>query len=186
MTRKKIYSFSIEGFTTQREWSVYVVVAIPTNPENNERKLYVGKVGDNSNGCNPIITRIGNHLSHYDDHSQLRNKLDLTTEYDYHIYFVTFGQYIGKDKSQLDKINQLERELNKIIQSKLADKDDCILLNSYSGKYHIKQAEREKRSKLLTDEDIKTLGKLANQAVRKAIRKQTRKESTADNIRFMK
>jgi hypothetical protein len=165
MKKEIFYDFYIPGFSTQREWSVYIAVLIHVDPKIKEKKIYVGKVGDNSNGCNPIITRIGNHLSLYADHSQLRNKISDTTDYNYHVYFATFGLYTGKNKDKLDKVNQLERELNVLIQSKIKNKLDYVMLNPFFGKYYIKPAEREKRRKLLTGNDKAILEKLADNAM---------------------
>ncbi len=166
MANQNLYSFSISDFALQREW----IVARPTNPDNNEKKLYIGKLGDDSNGCNPLITEIGNLLSHFDDDTESSNKLYAATEYNYYIFFAKFGQYKGEDKSQLEKINQLEKKLTKLIQSKLKGKVDYKLLNSNIGKQHIQVGEKAKRRKKITKEEIKILGQLANVAVRKVIR----------------
>ena len=47
---------------------------INENIENKTEYLYVGKLGDNRIGCNPVISRIGNHFSYNKIHSQFRNK----------------------------------------------------------------------------------------------------------------
>lgn len=78
-----IFEFEIPGHTTRREWAVYVVIA--TSKNENEKIFYVGKVGNNRAGCNPIISRIGNHFSHNKIHSQIRNKIAKTTEYNYRV-----------------------------------------------------------------------------------------------------
>lgn len=166
MEDNPIYNFSIPGFTTQRQWSVYVVIAVSTKKTNGIKNFYVGKVGDNSDGCNPIITRIGNHLSHYTEHSQLRNELELTADYNYHVYFATFGNYTGKDRNLLDKVNQLERELNKIVQKKIEVREDCRLINPLKGTYYINRQEKEKRERLLSEVERMRLDELAEAAIK--------------------
>lgn len=68
-----IFQFEVPGFSTTQEWAVYIIVVKPLFSD--EKFFYVGKVGDNRDGCNPIISRIGNHFSHNKIHSQMRNKL---------------------------------------------------------------------------------------------------------------
>ncbi len=150
----EIFNFKIYGHTTKQEWAVYVIVARPNN-NSKPTIFYVGKVGDNRDGCNPIISRIGNHFSHNKIHSQLRNKLDDTTAYNYEIFYSTFGQYITK-RQQLDKnrINELERELNRQIQLNLLDRQDVKLLNPYKGK-SVNKIKRQERNKLLTEDEKK-------------------------------
>jgi hypothetical protein len=55
----------------KREYVVYVVI----EKDKNNIKLYVGKTGDNREGCNPLISRCGNHFSYNKIHSQVRNKI---------------------------------------------------------------------------------------------------------------
>jgi hypothetical protein len=60
--------FHIPGDATKREYSAYIMVA--TNRQTQESRLYVGKTGDNRDGCNPVISRAGNHFSFNKLHSQ--------------------------------------------------------------------------------------------------------------------
>ena len=64
--------FRIPGEATRREYAVYVMVA--QHRETGDLYLYVGKTGDNKEGCNPVISRAGNHFSFNKVHSQMRNK----------------------------------------------------------------------------------------------------------------
>src|ERR1700739_1933196 len=65
------YIFTLHRESLKRKYSIYVVVA--TGAE--DIQLYVGKVGDNRDGCNPLISRCGNHFSYNKIHSQIRNKI---------------------------------------------------------------------------------------------------------------
>jgi hypothetical protein len=166
-----IYQFAIPGFSTTREWSVYIIVA--KNASSADKYLYVGKVGDNRDGCNPIISRIGNHLSLNKVHSQMRNKLTAKgyspSDFNYIICYATFGEYDQtKHNSDRDRINEMERRLNQVLQEKLklvAQQVSYELLNPLGGKYLPNKAERDRREKLLIEEDSNTLEKLAEQAL---------------------
>ena len=50
----EIGSFKISGHSTKRQWAVYLFIATPING-NGQKKIYVGKVGDNRDDCNPFI-----------------------------------------------------------------------------------------------------------------------------------
>ena len=63
--------FKLNSESLKREFSVYVVVAHGTRGT----LLYIGKTGDNREGCNPVISRCGNHFSYNAIHSQIRNKI---------------------------------------------------------------------------------------------------------------
>jgi hypothetical protein len=98
-----------------RYFSVYVAIA----ESRNKTYLYVGKTGDNRDGCNPIISRIGNHFSYNKIHSQLRNKIDNHNDYEYSLFFENFFAYNEEDKEgnqhNLELINEMERWLNEKI-----------------------------------------------------------------------
>lgn len=159
----QLYEFSIPGFVSQRQWCVYIIVG--KHKITGFKNLYVGKVGDNRDGCNTIITRIGNHLSHNKVHSQFRNKIGNTTEFDYKIHFATFGEYIESSKENRDKVNQLERELNRIVQTKISDLENMVLKNPYAGKGYLSAQEKEYRKLLLTPADVDIITKLADIAI---------------------
>ena len=164
----RISSFKISGHSTKREWAVYLVVATSQIDNKSPKLIYVGKVGDNRDGCNPVISRVGNHFSFNTIHSQVRNRIDKigkTEDFDYEYYYAHFGEY--KDSSKLEdrnRINELERRLNSMIQDSIADSNEFKLLNVYEGKY-IKQEMRDSRANMLNDSDIKTLNYLINKAL---------------------
>ena len=161
LNRKKIYSFSISGDTKQREWSIFIVVAVPTDISNRERKLYAGKISDNSDESNLIINSIGEYI-------QFKNKTADRTEYNYHIFFSTLEESDIGDKIKADKINQLEVELKKLMQERLESDKDYELLNPFVDDIDISPTEREKRDNLLSKKDINALEKLFNRAMRQA------------------
>ncbi|MBS1493949.1 MAG: hypothetical protein JST55_10580 [Bacteroidetes bacterium] len=155
MARLKIHEFELPGYVTNREWGVYIVVA--KNSTNKKKNMYVGKLGDNNAGCNTIITRIGNHFSHNKVHSQVRNKINDVHKFDYKIFYITFGKY-NVDFHSLDraKINEAERRLNKIVQSKLPIKN-IELLNPYKGNNF--------NDELLTMQEIQSLEDLVQSSL---------------------
>ena len=61
-----------------------------------KRHIYVGKTGDNRAGCNPVISRAGNHFSFNPLHSQMRNISPKDpTEYDFDYFTTIFGCYVA-------------------------------------------------------------------------------------------
>ena len=160
-----LFEFEIPAHTTGREWAVYIIVA--THKIEGNKLLYVGKVGDNRDGCNPIISRLGNHFSYNPIHSQMRNKVPNTTDFNYKIHYCTLGFY-DKDSHTIgrEKINEVERRLNTIVFEKSEAKiGDFKLLNPFEGK-SINKAIKEKRQKLLTDDVVKILEELADNALK--------------------
>lgn len=112
MNEVQVGEFEFPGDATRREYAVYLVAAVRKATKKIEA-IYVGKTGDNRDGCNPIISRIGNHLSHNRVHSQLRNKLINADEYDFRVWYAYFGKYISTKESRdgVDVVNEMEREL---------------------------------------------------------------------------
>jgi hypothetical protein len=111
--------FRIPGQATRREYAVYVMVA--RHRGSGEIHLYVGKTGDNKEGCNPVISRAGNHFSFNKIHSQMRNKLPShPEEFDFDFFYSTFGQYVDPRETRqgIDLVNEMERQLNTLIQSR--------------------------------------------------------------------
>lgn len=86
-----IHRLHIPGVATQRKYAVYVIVA--RHRTQNKTRFYIGKTGDNREGCNPIISRAGNHLSFNPIHSQSRNRLRKPEDYDFDFFFTYFGDY---------------------------------------------------------------------------------------------
>jgi hypothetical protein len=147
-----VSQFTLQGHSTRREFAVYVVVA--KQREGSEYHIYIGKTGDNREGCNPMISRAGNHFSYNDIHSQIRNKLPcLPPEYDYEYLYITFDQY-SEDKqerlAQVDVVNEMERAVNVAIQEAFPEAPEGCLLNPFKGKGHVKASERIRRTGLRT------------------------------------
>jgi hypothetical protein len=61
------HTFRLHPEALKRKFAVYVVVVKAVG----HIELYVGKVGDNREGCNPLISRCGNHFSYTKIHSQI-------------------------------------------------------------------------------------------------------------------
>ncbi len=51
MKTSRLFEFTIPGFASQRQWCVYIVIA--TLSKTSIKSVYVGKVGDNRDGCSP-------------------------------------------------------------------------------------------------------------------------------------
>jgi hypothetical protein len=151
----------------KRMFAVYVVIA----KEACDTKLYVGKTGDNNDGCNPLISRCGNHFSYNKMHSQVRNKLDDHEERDYTYVFDRFDDYPKEEDKRrvcIDKINELERWLNQSIQKLVDGKKNVVLLNPFSAAAHINKAERGKRMAFRTSaigEKIEAIAKAVGASI---------------------
>lgn len=146
------HKFSLNRAALLRRFAVYVVVAHGEN----DKTLYVGKTGDNREGCNPIISRCGNHFSYNKIHSQVRNKIKDHESREYTYVFDHFGEYF-KDKkkrqSSIDEINEMERWLNLEIQNSIKSVNGCSLVNVFSAKGHVSKTEQEKRKSFRTEEN---------------------------------
>ena len=86
---KMAHSFAIHPGALRRRFSVYVVVA----QGDGKTTPYVGKTGDTREGCNPLISRCGNHFSYNKIHSQVRNKIELHEQWRYTYVFDHFDEY---------------------------------------------------------------------------------------------
>jgi hypothetical protein len=119
-----------------------------------EFHLYVGKTGDNRDGCNPVISRAGNHFSYNEIHSQVRNKLPLTPDYyDFEYFFVTFDPYGGSTiqcRTKVDVVNEMERATNQVLRDNLSEKFRDCLLNEYTGNGYVPKTKRLARAALRT------------------------------------
>jgi hypothetical protein len=133
---------------------------VATHRESGEVRLYVGKTGDNFAGCNPVISRAGNHFSFNKIHSQMRNHLhpEAPAEFDFDYFYTTFDAYNqhSRSKGSVDVINEMERRLNRLIQESFEER----LLNPYGGKY-VSRAVRPQRDLLVTDSRLSQLRELA-------------------------
>lgn len=155
------HTFTLNSEALKREFSVYVVIA----SNDTEISLYVGKTGDNREGCNPIISRCGNHFSYNKIHSQVRNKISDHENKKYTYVFDHFGEYTEDEvqrKVLVDQINEMERYLNQEINKLSEEFGNCILHNPYSGKYGVKSSEREKRAAFRTAENSNKINSIVN------------------------
>ncbi|MFM9959843.1 MAG: hypothetical protein ACKV2Q_01300 [Planctomycetaceae bacterium] len=154
--------FHIPGDATRREFAVYVMVA--THRQTGEIKFYVGKTGDNRVGCNPVISRAGNHFSFNEIHSQMRNYLAPAEPYEFNFdyFYTTFGEYDAQSPSRdaVDLVNEMERQLNRLARMAFS----ASLLNPYDGK-HVRKATREQRQSLATESRFDQLSQLIESVV---------------------
>lgn len=155
----KVHHFHVPGEATSREYAVYLIVA--RHRKTKIVRVYVGKTGDNRDGCNPLISRAGNHLSYNPIHSQSRNYLRDTEEFDFDFFFTPFGPYISPTESRdgIDLVNEMERQLNVRSQEAFGEIVNPLKLSAY-----VPPAEREKRRKLVTPERISQLQQLIAEA----------------------
>ena len=143
------HKFTLNNESLKRKFAVYVVVA----KGKADTKLYVGKTGDNRDGCNPLISRCGNHFSYNKIHSQIRNKITGYKNHEYTYLFEHFDDYskdIKKQRKAIDKINEMERWLNWSVQAAIKGRLNCKLLNPYQGKGFISAAENQRRQEFRT------------------------------------
>jgi hypothetical protein len=146
------HKFQLNNASLKREFAVYVVVI----KSKKDTKLYVGKTGDNREGCNPIISRCGNHFSYNNIHSQIRNKIKDHEKWDYTYVFDHFGLYSNKrseNKKLVDEINEMERWLNSEIQLLSKSIMNCKVINPHKGKSRINKDEKENRISFHTKEN---------------------------------
>lgn len=109
------YKFTLNQECLKRKFSVYVVIAFGKE----DIKLYVGKTGDNREGCNPLISRCGNHFSYNKIHSQVRNKkedkfnfaaketLNIIMERAEHQLDLFYRQLVSYDQLSAEQITEL-------------------------------------------------------------------------------
>jgi hypothetical protein len=163
-----VFRFTVPGHATRREFAVYIVVAHTRTAQN--CFVYVGKTGDNREGCNPVISRAGNHFSYNKIHSQVRNKL-LAREggephlYDYEYFYVTFDAYNNTDETRrnsVDLVNEMERAANIELTRRLERLSTVSHLNEYKGVGYIDSTEREARRNLRTPERMRLISSLVD------------------------
>jgi len=143
------HKLTLKQESLKRAFAVYVVIA----KGKEDAKLYVGKTGDNRDGCNPVISRCGNHFSYNRVHSQIRNKVPDHEHRKYTYIFDHFGAYdedIDRRREAVGRINEMERWLNQEIQKAVDGADSCELLNPLSGRGYVSRSERSKRSAMRT------------------------------------
>jgi len=130
-----------------------------------DAKLYVGKTGDNREGCNPIISRCGNHFSYNKIHSQVRNKIPDHEDREYVYVFDHFDEYCmdhAKRRYAVDRINEMERWLNLSIQDAIARIRGVALLNPCRGGGRLSASERRKRGQFRTVEAEEKLASIVD------------------------
>jgi len=150
------YTFELNNESLKREYAVYVVVV----KAQDGITLYVGKTGDNREGCNPIISRCGNHFSYNKIHSQIRNKIENHETCQYTYVFDHFGCYSEVEELRVESVNQInemERWLNQEIQLMVRMRTNCIVANPYKGSGLIKKLEKEKRFSYRTTSNEKAI-----------------------------
>ena len=143
------YIFKLIKGSLKREFAVYVVIVHGKQ----KTTLYVGKTGDNREGCNPIISRCGNHFSYNKIHSQVRNKIDSHEDCEYTYVFDHFGEYSDdkhERKNQIDQINEMERWLNLEMQRLSKIYENCVVANPYKGAAYVKKTEKARRKSFRT------------------------------------
>jgi hypothetical protein len=150
------YTFEIHSAALKRNFAVYVVVARGKRGAH----LYVGKTGDNREGCNPLVSRCGNHFSYNKIHSQIRNKIDAHENWSYTYVFDHFDGYcqdVTRRRARIDRINDLERWLNLEIQVLCRELDGPKIINAFKNRSRITDDERRKRASFHTAEAEKKI-----------------------------
>jgi hypothetical protein len=162
-----VYRLSIPGHATRRDFAIYIVVA--KRRELPEIRLYVGKTGDNRDGCNPVISRAGNHFSFNDIHSQVRNKLGAPPhEFDFEYFYVTFDAYHVAEsdrRSKIDVINEMERQANMLLQQQLPRDERVLLMNPHKNARRLSASERNARAQIASAERMVILRELITAAM---------------------
>ena len=163
MSAGPIYELHVPGEATRREYTVYLLVARQRDT-GRITAVYIGKTGDNREGCNPLISRAGNHMSYNKLHSQARNRLGTTEEFDFHFFYAFFGRYIAPEDSRegIDLINEMERQLNKRAQTAFG----ALVVNPYMGSARVPLTERQKRAGMCTPDRMDRLDALIATAER--------------------
>jgi hypothetical protein len=170
--------FHIPGGATRREYAVYVMVA--RRRTTGRMHLYVGKTGDNKEGCNPVISRAGNHFSFNTIHSQMRNHLPAHPEaFDFDFFYTTFGEYVDPKVSRvgIDAVNEMERQLNRLVQVDHA----ALLLNKYEARTKLRRYVRDARAMLATDERMAKLNELLARVAAHVVANRTTAPITLDD-----
>jgi len=163
------HTFKLNPESLKRQFAVYVVIARGTS----DTKLYVGKTGDNRDGCNPVISRCGNHFSYNTIHSQVRNKIPDHEYREYTYVFDHFDEYsedLRQRRESINKINEMERWLNGEVQSLVRTAVDTELLNPYYGKYRVRGSEQTKRFAFRTEEAKRKISGIIAEVERHIVR----------------
>ena len=170
------HSFTLNSESLKREFAVYVVVA--SNLDGID--LYVGKTGDNREGCNPIISRCGNHFSYNKIHSQVRNKISDHEDKEYTYVFDHFGTYTVQEPQRrelVEQINEMERFLNQEINQLSQAFDNCTLHNPLRGSAWINVGERERRASFRTTENTSKINKIVSKVRELLVNKSSKRDA---------
>jgi len=161
-----VHEVLIPGDATRREYAVYLRLA--TEHESGRVVgIYVGKTGDNREGCNPIISRVGNHMSFNPLHAQTRNRIKNTEAFDYRMLYVFFGSYVepGTSRAGIDLVNEMERRLNRRAQEEFGTLGAGGLVeNPWKGTRRPPMVERERRAALSNPARLAKLDALIGRA----------------------
>ncbi len=158
------HKFTLNPECLKRRFAVYVVIA----KGDGDTKIYVGKTGDNRDGCNPVISRCGNHFSYNKMHSQVRNKIPDHERRVYTYVFDHFDEYsedVEQRREGVDRINEMERWLNEEIQIAITSANDVELVNPMSGS-HAAKSRRTTRSSFRTEQARKKIAEIVEEVKR--------------------
>ncbi|MGH2506350.1 MAG: hypothetical protein ACREU2_10445 [Steroidobacteraceae bacterium] len=141
--------FQLNSAALKRTFAAYVVIARGRG----QAQLYVGKTGDNRQGCNPLISRCGNHFSYNPIHSQIRNKIEAHESCLYTYVFDHFDGYCAHEvrrRFRVEKINEIERWINTEIQKAVRDHAHIEIVNPFLGRVRVSDKERRRRKSFRT------------------------------------
>lgn len=158
------YKFIVNPESIKRQFAIYLVLA----KSSANTKIYVGKTGDNREGCNPVISRCGNHFSYNTKHSQIRNKILDHENRKYTYIFEHFDDYNGKPdhrRNAINRINEMERLLNEKVQEAILGRMDCELLNPFHGNGCISKIEQRQRDGFRTLEAYQKVRAIVNELI---------------------
>jgi hypothetical protein len=157
MSAGPVYELHVPGEATRRAYAVYLLVA-QQRDTGRVTGVYIGKTGDNREGGNPIISRVGNHMSYNTLHSQARNRFRTTEDLDFRFFYSLFGSYTDPKISRdgIDVINEMERQLNRRTQDAFGE----LVVNAYKGSGRVPRTEREKRVAMCSVERMERLDAL--------------------------
>ena len=151
----QVHRFSFPSEAIKRKWAVYIIVA--SHKISGHRMAYIGKVGDNRDGCNPILSRIGNHFSHTKTHSQMRKHMGtVVDDHCYEAFFTHFGCYESGNKESRYHIDECERELVRYAKAQEKTQQTLKVIND-AVKSETKKQKAERQALLSIDDKLRLL-----------------------------